>query len=385
LLSERGGVAGAHLATEALEIYRSLDQPGRRAFLDILNRDFSPNPDEVGSSADAYRNDPSPDNLLHLQRVVEPPRQELFRRLNLAPEGTRALVQIRSQVLREIDGGARLETLAADLGHLLTSWFNRGFLTLQRIDWRSSAAVLQKLIEYEAVHQVQGWHDLRRRLEADRRCYAFFHSALAEEPLIFIEVALTRGMSGRVQPLLDPNSPVNDPRAADSAIFYSITNCQEGLRGVPFGSLLIKQVVEDLKKSLPRLRTFATLSPIPGFRKWLAGAYSNLDTGKLDVQMRRRLVPLCAHYLVHEKRGQEPLDSVARFHLKNGARLDRINWLADTSATGIKQSAGLMANYVYDLADLERNHELYARSGQVVCSRRVQTLAKQTVSPNHSN
>jgi malonyl-CoA decarboxylase len=385
LLSERGGVAGAHLATEALEIYRSLDQPGRRAFLDILNRDFSPNPDEVGSSADAYRNDPSPDNLLHLQRVVEPPRQELFRRLNLAPEGTRALVQIRSQVLREIDGGARLETLAADLGHLLTSWFNRGFLTLQRIDWRSSAAVLQKLIEYEAVHQVQGWHDLRRRLEADRRCYAFFHSALAEEPLIFIEVALTRGMSDRVQPLLDPDSPVNDPQAADSAIFYSITNCQEGLRGVPFGSLLIKQVVEDLKKSLPRLRTFATLSPIPGFRKWLAGAYSNLDTGKLDVQMRRRLVPLCAHYLVHEKRGQEPLDSVARFHLKNGARLDRINWLADTSATGIKQSAGLMANYVYDLADLERNHELYARSGQVVCSRRVQTLAKQTVSPNHSN
>jgi malonyl-CoA decarboxylase len=385
LLSERGGVAGAHLATEALEIYRSLDQPGRRAFLDILNRDFSPNPDEVGSSADAYRNDPSPDNLLHLQRVVEPPRQELFRRLNLAPEGTRALVQIRSQVLREIDGGARLETLAADLGHLLTSWFNRGFLTLQRIDWRSSAAVLQKLIEYEAVHQVQGWHDLRRRLEADRRCYAFFHSALAEEPLIFIEVALTRGMSDRVQPLLDPDSPVNDPQAADSAIFYSITNCQEGLRGVPFGSLLIKQVVEDLKKSLPRLRTFATLSPIPGFRKWLAGAYSNLDTGKLDVQMRRRLVPLCAHYLVHEKRGQEPLDSVARFHLKNGARLDRINWLADTSATGIKQSAGLMANYVYDIADLERNHELYARSGQVVCSRRVQTLAKQTVSPNHSN
>jgi malonyl-CoA decarboxylase len=238
LLSERGGVAGAHLATD------------------------------VGSAADAYRSDPSSDNLLHL----------------------------------------------------LTSWFNRGFLKLQRIDWRSSAAVLQKLIEYEAVHQIQGWHDLRRRLEADRRCYAFFHSALAEEPLIFIEVALTRGMSGRVQPLLDPNSPVNDPRAADSAIFYSITNCQEGLRGVPFGSLLIKQVVDYLKKSLPRIRTFATLSPIPGSRKWLAGAYSNLDTGELGVQMRRRLVPLCAHYLVHEKRGQEPLDSVARFHLKNSLR-----------------------------------------------------------------
>ena len=373
------------MAADALEIYHALDQPARRAFLDILNRDFSPDPEQVGAAADAYRNDPSPDTLLHLQRVVEPPRQELFRRLNLAPEGTRALVQMRSQVLREIDSGARLETLAADLGHLLTSWFNRGFLTLQRIDWRSPAEVLQKLIDYEAVHQIQGWDDLRRRLEADRRCYAFFHSALAEEPLIFIEVALTRGMSDRVQPLLDPDSAVSDPQAADSAIFYSITNCQEGLRGVPFGSLLIKQVVEDLKKNLPRLSTFATLSPIPGFRRWLAGAFGDLDPDNLDVQTRRRLLPLCAHYLVNEKRGKEPLDPVARFHLKNGARLDRINWLADTSPAGIRQSAGLMANYVYDVADLERNHELYARSGEVVCSRRVRTLAKQAASANHSN
>jgi malonyl-CoA decarboxylase len=385
LLSERGGAGGAHLATAALGIYRSLDQPGQRTLFDILNRDFSPNPDEVGSAADAYRKDPSSDNILRLQRVVEPPRQELFRRLNLAPEGTRALVQMRSHVLREIDGGAGLETLAADLGHLLASWFNRGFLTLQRIEWRSSAAVLQKLIDYEAVHQIQGWDDLRRRLEADRRCYAFFHSALPEEPLIFIEVALTRGMSDSVQPLLDPDSAVNDPQSADSAIFYSITNCQEGLRGVPFGSLLIKQVVEDLKKSLPRLRTFATLSPIPGFRRWLAGAFPGLEPGKLDALMRRSLVPLCARYLMHEKRGREPLDSVARFHLKNGARLDRINWLADTSATGIRQSAGLMANYVYDVGDLERNHELYANSGQVVCSRRVRALAKLAASTDHSH
>ena len=385
LLSERGALAGAHLATEALGIYQALGQPARRAFLDILNRDFSPDPDQVGAAADAYRNNPSSDTLLHLQHVVEPPRQELFRRLNLAPEGTRALVQMRSQVLREIDGGAGLQALAADLGHLLTSWFNRGFLTLQRIDWRSSASVLQKLIDYEAVHQIQGWHDLRRRLEADRRCYAFFHSALAEEPLIFIEVALTRGMSDRVQPLLDPDSAVQNPEAADSAIFYSITNCQEGLRGVPFGSLLIKQVVDDLKKSLPRIRTFATLSPIPGFRRWLTGLGRDLDPGQPDAKMKQRLIALCAHYLVHEKRGREPLDSVARFHLKNGARLDRINWLADTSATGLQQSGGLMANYVYDVADLERNHELYARSGQVVCSRRVQTLAKQAELRNQSN
>jgi malonyl-CoA decarboxylase len=382
-MTERAGVAGGQLSAQALDLYQSLDKAARQAFFGILIKDFSPDPEEVGRAADAYRKEPSSESLLHLQRVVEPPRQELFRRLNLAPDGTRALVQMRSHVLREIDAGAGLEMLAADLAHLLTSWFNRGFLTLQRIDWRSSASVLQKLIEFEAVHQIQGWHDLRRRLEADRRCYAFFHTALAEEPLIFIEVALTRGMSDRVQPLLDPDSPVNDPQAADSAIFYSITNCQEGLRGVPFGSLLIKQVVEDLKKSLPRIRTFATLSPIPGFRKWLARAYGDLDLGKLDIEMRRRLVPLCAHYLLDEKRGSEPLDPVARFHLKNGARLDRINWLADTSATGIQQSAGLMANYVYDIADLERNHEHYARSGQVVCSRRVQALAKQAPAPNH--
>ena len=253
---------------------------------------FLPTRTEVWRAADAYRKQPTSDNLLHLQRVVEPPRQELFRRLNLAPEGTRALVQMRSDVLREMDAGADLETIAADLGHLLTSWFNRGFLTLQRIDWRSPAAVLQKLIDYEAVHQIQGWHDLRRRLEADRRCYAFFHSALAEEPLIFIEVALTRGMSDRVQPLLDPDSPVGDPQSADSAIFYSITNCQEGLRGVRFGDLLIKQVVEDLKKSLPRLRTFATLSPIPGFRKWLARRGGRPGSKQVGRPTRRRLLPL---------------------------------------------------------------------------------------------
>jgi malonyl-CoA decarboxylase len=362
-------------------VYQSFEPGDRQVFFEILNREFSPDPEEVGSAADAYRKQPSSDNLLLLQRVVEPPRQELFRRLNLAPGGTSALVQMRSQVLREIDHGAPLETLAADLGHLLASWFNRGFLTLQRIDWRSPAAVLQRLIEYEAVHQIQGWPDLRRRLEADRRCYAFFHSALPEEPLIFIEVALTRGMSDRVQPLLDPDSAVDDPQSADSAIFYSITNCQEGLRGVPFGSFLIKQVVEDLQKSLPRIRTFATLSPIPGFRRWLAATHGNLEAGKLDGRMKRRLIPLCAQYLVNEKRGVEPLDSVARFHLKNGARLDRINWLADTSATGIKQSAGMMANYVYNPADLERNHELYVRFGRVVCSRRVLTLANQTAAP----
>jgi len=395
LLSERGGIDGSQLATEALNLYQSLEPPGRRVFFEALIKDFSPDPELVGHAADAYRRDPSSQNLLQLQRVVEPPRQELFRQLNLAPEGTRSLVAMRSHVLHEIDNGSQLEPIAADLGHLLMSWFNRGFLTLQRIDWHSSAVVLQKLIEYEAVHQIHGWDDLRRRLEADRRCYAFFHSALREEPLIFIEVALTRGMSERVQPLLAPDSEVKDPASADSAIFYSITNCQDGLRGVPFGSLLVKQVVEDLRKNLPRLRTFATLSPIPGFRKWLgaeldkpestlvAGVRKVLekldqpDSGGIANDLKDHLIPLCAFYLLNAKRGKEPLDAVARFHLKNGARLDRINWSADTSASGIRQSAGMMVNYVYELDDLERNHELYARRCQVSSSRKVQALARQ--------
>jgi malonyl-CoA decarboxylase len=258
---------------------------------------------------------------------------------------------------------------------------------------------LEKLIEYEAVHQIQGWHDLRRRLEADRRCYAFFHSALPTEPLIFIEVALTRGMSGAIHPLLDPDTPVSNPESADSAMFYSITNCQPGLRGVPLGSSLIKQVVEDLRKSLPHLKTYATLSPIPGFRKWLCQEMSKSESPVNDAEtreihaileqpesavnvkwtanLRQRLIALCAFYLLHEKRDDKPLDPVARFHSKNGARLERINVMADASDSGIKQSAGLMANYVYELGDLQRNHELYTRSGTVSASGRLERLARQ--------
>jgi len=235
LMSDRGDMAGGRMAADILGVFKTLDQTGRQAFFELLVKDFSPNPDDVGRAADAYRLDPSPAHLRDLQEVVEPPRQELFRRLNMAPEGTRELIEIRRQVLNELDANPQFEPVAADLGHLLASWFNSGFLTLERIDWKSSALVLEKLIAYEAVHQIHGWADLRRRLEADRRCYAFFHSALPGEPLIFIEVALTRGMSERIPPLIDPQAPIADPEQADSAIFYSITNCQQGLRGVRFG------------------------------------------------------------------------------------------------------------------------------------------------------
>jgi malonyl-CoA decarboxylase len=372
-------------------MYKLLAREDKRVLFDLLVKDFSPDPDAVGRAADAYRQDRSPENLRQLQLVVEPSRQELFRRLNMAPDGTRELIQLRREILDEVKSHPQIEPIAEDLGHLMTSWFNSGFLTLERIDWRSSAEVLEKLIAYEAVHQIKGWNDLRRRLEADRRCYAFFHSALPGEPLIFIEVALTRGMSEGIEPLIDPEAPVGDPESADCAIFYSITNCQKGLRGVPFGSSLIKRVLEDLKHSLPRIKTYATLSPIPGFRKWL-----DQQPGRPDVEamlarpdstggencpeeQRQGLLSLCASYLLYAKRGSEPLDSVARFHLKNGASLERINWMGDSSTRGIKQSAGLMANYVYELGDLQRNYELYMRSGEVSCARRVERLAKQAL------
>lgn len=405
LLSERGEVSGSRLAAEALEAYQALDAPGRLAFYELLSREFSPDPKEVGEAGDAYRIDPSPENLARLQKVVESPRQELFRRLNLAPAGMRILMNMRSQVLQESGRSPGLKPIAADLAHLFASWFNRGFLVLRRIDWRTSAVILEKLIQYEAVHQIQGWHDLRRRLESDRRCYAFFHPALPDEPIIFVEAALTRSMSDQVQALLDPDSPVLDTESAEWAIFYSITNCQEGLRGVPFGNFLIKQVVEDLSKELPRIRKFATLSPAPGFRKWLSekaealAASSKLAplvaaVAKLDdlhwlddaaarAELPQQLLPLAAYYLLRAKQNQEPVDPVARFHLKNGARLERINWLGDTSASGLQRSAGLTVNYVYKLADVERNHELYVREHKVAASREIETLAKRFIPPAH--
>jgi malonyl-CoA decarboxylase len=287
----------------------------------------------------------------------------------------------------------------ADLVHLFRSWFNRGFLILQRIDWRTSALVLEHLIRYEAVHQIQGWTDLHRRLEADRRCYAFFHPAFPDEPVIFIEVALTRGLSARVQPLLDPTSPVLDPTTANCAIFYSITNCQEGLRGVSFGNSLIKQVVEDVGRELPRLRTFSTLSPIPGFRKWLdtsndarladvrsrplAALLAGLDAQDsralltIPPHLRDDLIRACSYYLLHAKDGKAPLDPVARFHLANGAILERLNWLADISENGVQRSVGLMANYVYRVRDLDRNHEAYTKDYRIIASHELERLAKQ--------
>ncbi|MEP7354069.1 MAG: malonyl-CoA decarboxylase [Acidobacteriota bacterium] len=389
LLTERGEVSGARIALEIFSLYNVMDSGLRSNFFDALASEFSPNPEAVGSAGEAYRKAPSPKTLARLQRVVDPPRQELFRRLNMVPAATPMLVALRSEILKELPRKVEWEPIADDLGHLFVSWFNRGFLELRRIDWNSSAAVLEKLIQYEAVHAIQGFTDLRRRVAADRRCYAFFHPAMPDTPIIFVEIALSSGMSAKVQPLLDPDAPILDPAKADSAIFYSITNCHDGLRGVPFGSFLIKQVAEDLGQELPGLRRLATLSPVPGFAAWLkaqpcyasvAPILANRDwvaDPKLSRELERVLVPLCAHYLLRAKKGSEPRDPVARFHLRNGSQLDRINWLADVSASGLKNSFGLMVNYVYRLSNIEYNHERYTQKYRVAASTAIEALANK--------
>jgi malonyl-CoA decarboxylase len=396
MLSERGDVSGVRLAGEAMAAYQALGPTARDAFFELLSGSFLPDPKFVAAAATAYQREPSAASLSRLQAAVESPRQELFRRLNLARGGIAVLMDMRRNLLETLDQHPNRSVIDADLASLFRTWFNGGFLILKRIDWRTSAVILERLIQYEAVHQIQGWGDLRRRLEADRRCYAFFHPALPDEPLIFIEVALTRGLGARVQPLLDPHSPVVKPDDADCALFYSITNCQEGLRGISLGNLLIKQVVEDLERSFPRLRKFATLSPIPGFRKWLTGVLSEPTAGAsrlarlrdtLDGQhappvlapsLQDDLLRLCAYYLLHAKHGKAPLDPVARFHLANGAELHRLNWMGDTSEAGMRRSFGIMANYVYRISDLERNYQGYTRAYTIASSSDVTRLARRS-------
>jgi malonyl-CoA decarboxylase len=303
--------------------------------------------------------------------VAEPPRQEVFRRMNMAPGGTAALVELRRSLLAAMGTHPELEAVDHDLTHLLSSWFNRGFLQLRRIDWGTPASILEKLIAYEAVHEIRGFPDLKRRLERDRRCFAFFHPALPEEPLIFVEVAFVAELPSQVGPILAQESVVGDPRRARCAVFYSITSCQAGLKGISFGNFLIKQVAADLHAELPNLKTFSTLSPIPGLRRWAAerlrGAIPD-DPAKLEA--------LAAWYLTREWREGQALDPVARFHLGNGARLERINRGADPSPKGAAQSFGMMVNYVYDLGEVERNHEEYVNRHRVACSSPVDKAAR---------
>jgi malonyl-CoA decarboxylase len=365
LLSNRGAVLERRRADDVLAAYRSLSDT-RAAVLDQLHVKFSAEPAALRRAAEMYLGHPSDTTLVELQRAAEAPRQELFRRINGARGGTSFLVDLRRHLLQDLGGHPTWAAVEADLARVLKGVFNPGLLEFHHIDCETPVPVLRKLIQYEAVHEIRDWREMRRRLQPDRRCYGLFHPAWPGEPLIFTEVALTRGMSTKVQPLLDPAAPVIGADSCDCAIFYSITNCQQGLRGFALGQALIGRVVDHLRTELPRLTTFATLSPVPGFRPWLSALASSpggspvlaalmaklnksdwFADPRVSRELEAELVPLCARYLLYAKHGGEPADPVARFHLANGARLERVNWLSDMSRAGMRRSAGLTANYVY--------------------------------------
>jgi malonyl-CoA decarboxylase len=396
LLSGRGEASGTAMARELLDGYHHLDAKGRLAFFEQLARHYGPDHERLTQAMETWRDQPSDADASDLHFASEPRRQELFRRLNRAPGGTGELVQMRADLLDLLKGRGELLSLDRDVVHLLSSWFNRGFLVLRRIDWGTPANILEQIIRYEAVHEIRDWDDLRRRIDpADRRCYAFFHPAMPDAPLIFVEVALTETIPGAIAPLLaEERQPVAVERAR-TAVFYSISNTQRGLGGISFGSFLIKQVVEELRRELPKLDTFVTLSPVSNFMQWVSEGkdvplsederklLENLDkpdwfeNAELTTQLRAVLEPLAAFYFLKARTAKGRLiDSVARFHLGNGARLERINWLGDLSPKGLRESAGIMVNYLYRLDDIEKNHEAYANEGEVVASSAVKKLLK---------
>ncbi len=387
LLDHRGEASGLALAGEISEGYRQLDEGERLTFFTSLADDFDVDGEEIVRAAERYRDNTELENLWAVARSVEAPRQKLFRRINMAPGGTRTLVALRGHLLQVLRAHPELRGVDSDLKHLFISWFNKGFLELRRIDWSSPAMVLEKIIDYEAVHEINGWDDLRSRLRDDRRCFAFFHPALENDPLVFVEIALTDEIPDAIVPLLRQEREMPEKNQVNTVVFYSISNCHPGLAGVTFGNFLIKNVVEELKKEMPGLKTFVTLSPVPGFRKWLAKAdLSDLVdedmAGKVlqpigqvvETSVYEALAKLCAHYLIKEKSGELARDPVARFHLGNGARLHRLHGGADLSAKGREQSAGIMVNYLYDLSKIEVNHEAYFEKGKVAVSRSVNRL-----------
>jgi malonyl-CoA decarboxylase len=396
LLSGRGEASGIAIARDVFDGYHALDAAGQQSFFAALARDFGPDREKLSQAIESWRAQPSDDDASDLHFASEPRRQELIRRLNRAPGGTSELVSMRADLVSLMKGNKDLAALDRDVVHLLSSWFNRGFLVLRRIDWSTPANILEQIIRYEAVHEIRDWNDLRGRIDPiDRRCYAFFHPQLTDEPLIFVEVALTETIPAAIAPLLAAERQLVPIERARTAVFYSISNTQKGLGGISFGSFLIKQVVEELQRELPKLDTFITLSPVPGFMQWLKQAddvpvsdeertlLESLDqpdwfeNAELTAQLRGVLEPLAAHYFLKARTSKGRLiDSVARFHIGNGARLERIDWLGDLSAKGLRESAGIMVNYLYRLEDIEKNHEAYANQGEIAASSAVKKLLK---------
>jgi malonyl-CoA decarboxylase len=416
-LDGRGGEVTARArAADLGRTYLSLDADGRERFLRLLAGEFDVDRGEIDRCCAVLAKAGGPAERAAAERdlrnALEPPRITLLRQFNALPEGVKFLVDRRAELLDLGQHDPILHGLEEDLKRLLANWFDIGFLELKRIGWEAPAALLEKLMAYEAVHEIRSWTDLKNRLEADRRCFAFFHPRMPDEPLIFVEVALVAGMAGDVNSLLDEAAPIGDPQAADTAIFYSISNCQHGLAGISFGDFLIKRVVDALARDLPRLKVFATLSPVPGFRAWLdrqqqpapgglllpaeRSVIEGLGEGvaerdlptlldrpdwhaepQLAGALREPLLRLCARYLLRERNvAGRALDPVAHFHLSNGARVERLNWLGDVSAKGLQQSAGIMVNYVYRLGDIEANHESYRGEGRVAASSALRGLAR---------
>ena len=370
LLGSIGEVSGATLARSILDRYAVMATNKKLDFFEFMTDKLEIDPEYVIKALDAFKIDPSKATYQAFAEASEPKRQELARRLNQFPGATGQLVKLRKDLLGVVKDRPKLGPLDVDLKHLFSSWFNRGFLVLRPINWSSPADILEKIIAYEAVHAIHSWDDLRLRLKpTDRRCFGFFHPSMPDEPLIFVEVALTKGIPNSIQELLaDERDPIN-AADADTAVFYSISNCQAGLAGISFGNSLIKQVASDLATDLPGISTFVTLSPIPGLNRWL-------ETSKLADANLGQDKALAAHYLLTAKKPDGmPLDPVARFHLGNGAKVHAVHTQADTSENGLKQSNGTMVNYLYDLSQISQNHEKFVSDKTVVASALVKTLS----------
>ncbi|SFC89881.1 malonyl-CoA decarboxylase [Tropicimonas isoalkanivorans] len=380
LLSTAGEVAGLRLASAIFDKYRAMSPEEKLGFFTFLNERLDVDSSEVAKLAQAYSEERSPGNFAALVQSAEPRRQELFRRLHQAPGATTELVAARVDLLGMLKDHPELKRTDMDFVHLLRSWFNRGFLRIEQIDWNTSATLLEKIVAYEAVHEIHDWDDLRRRLHpADRRCFAFFHPTMPSEPLIFVEVALTKGVPGSIQALLEEDRDIMRPEAANTAVFYSISNCQKGLKGVSFGNFLIKQVVSQLSQEFPKLDTFVTLSPMPGLKRWLETLDGDAKAANLlaGTATETEAEALAARYLLDAKRSDGfPQDPVARFHLGNGAMVHDVHAGADTSPNGMAQSCGLMVNYLYDRSQTEKRHETFTGEKTIAASRTVRSKAR---------
>lgn len=372
LVGSAGETSGLAMAEEILSRFDAMEDGEKLDFFRYLATAMNIDPDLVRATLDDYEKNPAKTTYRAFAAAAEPARQEMIRRLNGASGATGALVQMRADLLRLGRGEPELEALDLDFRHLFASWFNRGFLVLRPISWQSPAHVLEKIIAYEAVHTIDSWDDLRRRLQpSDRRCFAFFHPSMPDEPLIFVEVALSDGIPDSVQALLAEDREAMPAAGADTAVFYSISNCQNGLAGISFGNSLIKQVASDLASELSGIKTFVTLSPIPGLTRWLQQEQLDWDIAQPE-QMRA----IAAYYLLNAKgRDGLPFDPVARFHLGNGAVVHAVHADADISEKGRAQSGGTMVNYLYDLTRVAQNHEYFATAHKVASNADVEALA----------